>query len=278
GHCGTALCAASLHGHVDIARLLLDNGASVTVQWLLHHGADANARIGEHMDPLEAASSPGHLDVVRLLLAHGANVSGQGTAALRLASANGHLEVASLLLEKGASADGPGGKLESPLRIASASGHLDIIRLLCKHHADINAASGEDDETALQAAARRGDLRTIQFLLREGADLLLERHADVSICGPQRRTPLSIASERGHTDVVRCLLGDPRIDVNAAENEGYVALQNASLNGHLEIVQLLLQHHPDVNVQNSKGQTSLYVASMKGHAKIAQCLIDNGAD
>ena len=48
-----------------------------------------------------------------------------------------------------------------------------------------------------------------------------------------------MASENGHTEVVKLLLADPRVDPAAGNNW---AIRFASENGHTEIVKLLLDH------------------------------------
>ena len=47
--------------------------------------------------------------------------------------------------------------------------------------------------------------------------------------------PIRIASEKGHTEIVRMLLEDPRVDPSADDNE---AIQNASNSGYIEMVRL----------------------------------------
>ncbi|KAN0118629.1 Ankyrin repeat-containing domain protein, partial [Russula decolorans] len=86
----TPLHAASLEGHVDVARVLLD------------HGADIDAPDMDDWTPLHLASNYGHLKVVQLLLEHKASVDA-GTkmhfTPLYLASGSGHLEIVRLLLK-----------------------------------------------------------------------------------------------------------------------------------------------------------------------------------
>lgn len=66
GRCGTALQAASYHGHVSV------------VYWLLKNGADVNQMGGLYGTALQAAAFNGHAEVVELLLDHGANVNLEG--------------------------------------------------------------------------------------------------------------------------------------------------------------------------------------------------------
>ena len=53
-------------------------------------------------------------------------------------------------------------------------------------------------------------------------------------------TALFIASEEGHSDVVKLLLGAEGINVNQADEDGETALYIASQKGHLDVVKLLL--------------------------------------
>ncbi|KAE9385780.1 ankyrin, partial [Gymnopus androsaceus JB14] len=54
-------------------------------------------------------------------------------------------------------------------------------------------------------------------------------------------TPLMIAAEIGHLDVVSVLI-EEGANVNAQSEDGSTALRQASQEGHLEIVKLLLNH------------------------------------
>src|SRR5687767_13975433 len=76
----TALHWAAQRGNAELARLLLDSGASLT----------AGTRIG-HYTPLHVAARAGHADVVRVLLDKGADATARttnsGATALHFAAA-----------------------------------------------------------------------------------------------------------------------------------------------------------------------------------------------
>ena len=81
---------------------------------------------------------------------------------------------------------------------------------------------------------------------------------------PHRRTPLIIAADSGHENVVDVIL-----ETAAAEAEGLVDAEDRQ-EGVLGSV--------DVNVSTVAGKTALYTACEGGHVGIAEKLIRAGAD
>lgn len=85
--------------------------------------------------------------------------------------------------------------------------------------------------------------------------------ADVSRKRQDGATPLHLAAERGHSEVIRALVVADA-DVNAVKSDGSTALYLASLHGQHEVVAELLKLKDilDINAGTSEQWTALHAA------------------
>jgi ankyrin repeat protein len=246
GNHGSALQAASYHGHYEIVQMLLDKGA------------DVNAQGGYHGNALRSASSRGYYEIVQVLLDKGADVNAQGGYlgnALQSASSGGHYEIVQMLLDKGADVNAQGGEYSSALSAASHKGHDKIVQLLLENNANVNAQDGEYGN-ALQAASFSGHYKLVQMLLDKGANV-----------NAQARFKHKLFK-------VHAMLRGRKI---ANKDDFANSLQAASYRGYNKIVRLLLENGADVNAQGGEYGNALQAASHQGHDKIVQMLLENGA-
>lgn len=85
------------------------------------------------------------------------------------------------------------------------------------------------------------------------------------------------ASLQGYIDIVQLLI-DGGADTNALGKNGhYHSLHAVSITGNTEIAQLLLSNGADVNLQGTD-MSPLHIASSQGHLELVRLLIDNGAN
>lgn len=159
-----------------------------------------------------------------------------------------------------------------------------------------NAGSYEDFFTAI----KRDNSSTVQNLLSRGFDpntlnpqgihgLLLAiqepspKVAEVLLRWPKTNveyrtvkdeSPLMLASLRGQLDLARKLI-ERGADVN---KPGWAPLHYAATNGHLEVMDLLLENHAYIDAESPNGTTPLMMAALYGTTPAVKLLLDAGAD
>ena len=87
-------------------------------------------------------------------------------------------------------------------------------------------------DAELMTAARKGDVRKAEDVISEGANV---NGRDVNT----NTTPLILASQNGHLNVVQLLLSKGANE-NAYDRMGRTPLFNASMNGDAKMVEMLL--------------------------------------
>jgi len=129
----------------------------------------------------------------------------------------------------------------------------------------------------LHLASFFGIVLLAQKLLRKSWKSLLSFHSRVNEKDSLGWTGLSYAARNGHVAVVQLLL-EHKADVNAKHNRGWTALLQAARDGHEAVVRLLLEHKADVNAKTSGGGTALIWAAGNGHEAVVWMLLEHKAD
>lgn len=265
----TPLQAAAALGYLDLVKLLLarhadpntDNEES-SLQLLLqdYHNAwrsdivgtvsaliAAHAKVNTHVgsSPLRLAAKKGFIEVVRELIAAGAEVNfvdDYGQTALRESIIWQLTLIAKELIQAGADVDllaGFGGYRQTALQAAAVRGNLELVQLLLDRGANVNApATGEGGKTALQAAVESGFLKISIVLLEAGAQVDAPSVPDRFCKG---RNALEFAAENGRLDCAHLLLSnypDNGEIAKVCEN----AAKLAESEGHMVLATSVRQH------------------------------------
>ncbi len=191
-----ALRVAVRSGHLEVAKLLVENGASV------------NAKTNLKSEILLMNSAwKGQLEIVKFLIENDANINAQGTwggTALMSAARSGHLEVVVFLLENGASVGVRNEDGWTELMYAASNGHFKVVELLIEKKADVDVQD-ERGWTALMYAADNGkNSRDPKFQqeFRKIMDLLLAAKANPLLKAKDGTTVL----EQGDSETVeKCM-------------------------------------------------------------------------
>lgn len=225
--------------------------------------ADAN-----QSSALEVAADFGRSAIVSLLMStpqHAARADANNGAALMSAAAKGHAEVVELLMnapQHAAYANTGGG---SALGYAASSGHANVVDLLLSAPTNRAIADSVYGHLALAWAALHGHFDVVQKLLYFPQDPAPRSCLDGNA--------LLNASQKGHINIVRLLLGAPK----PMEPCGTEAVTLAAENGHEEVVRMLLMGDGvvgggawDLDGRLIRAQTK---ALRHGHKRIAAMLL-----
>ena len=189
----TYLIEATLRGHVETVRFLLEHGANPNIAGML-----------ASQTPLLVATRGGHVEIVDLLLDYGADFSAVDhpgkLSAIEYAITDEHAAIVRRLLAAGAR---PKFRRLSFSREGDAAAR-EIVRMLIEHGVDINT---RDDwgRTPRMWAAEHAPLETVRFLIDSGADVNIVSGKNMNGVASSE-TALQLARREKRSDVVALLL------------------------------------------------------------------------
>jgi ankyrin repeat protein len=162
----------------------------------------------------------------------------------------------STLLEK-ATSEG-----KRPLAVAIEHGQLGMVRLLVRRGANLSATDRQD-KAALHLAASMGHEEVVSFLLSQEAQATTVA-----------KTPLMLASEKGHLGVVQLLVQHREGQgLDERDKGGWTALHWAAHEGHAEVINFLLSKGTrDGNTADSTRLTPLQLAGARDHNTAARTM------
>jgi ankyrin repeat protein len=184
----TPLLIASRKGHLQVCKLLINNGSNVNdvneqgetplhlalrhlpvCKLLIRNGADINHKNIDEETPLLIASYLGNLLACKLFIRNNADVNSVDKykqTSLHWASIKGHLSICELLISNGADVNYEDEYGGIPLHKASENNHVKVCKLLIRSGSNINH-NDNDDKTPIDLAI---DYKIIKVLIENGAD------------------------------------------------------------------------------------------------------------
>ncbi|KAK8257221.1 hypothetical protein IWZ00DRAFT_6963 [Phyllosticta capitalensis] len=255
----------------DWQDLLRTNLQEPMTCWSLDFYQRLNSVLSSPPSPLFAACSFGFLEVLKHLVFHGLQPSWE--------SVNVH---------------GACG-----LYLAARAGHIDVVQYLLNHNCNIDAQGGRYG-TALNAAAYSGHTEIVRLLMGQGAttacrDGQYDDPMQAALAGGHKSVAqiliecgftfssqlnfddaLQLASFNGHIDIVEQLLDGKAGDYSPAER--HVPLQVA-LHGRKEILsERLLQACQDINKEHGYFGNALQAAIAGGKLCLVQLVLEKGGN
>jgi len=309
GRGSTPLHLAILGNHTEVVRMILGKLKSD------RKATDVLDKFDDSRNtPLHLAVLSGSTEIVNFLLVAKAtvNVTDRNYKTPLLISCEKRLfQVALILLEAGADTNIRDSDGRSPLTAATLVGHLNLVRLLLDYRADPNLPDISGD-TPLLIASQQGSVDIVRLLYVNGASLSWHNKKNLTpITSASNKevlqelwksfgktAPLSARSQfvkqaviRGDVELVRQWVSRIPSDElsKAIDEDGTTFLHLAASNGHLDVVEFLVQQL-DVNAirgecTNKAGRTPLSLAAGNGHLSVIEfftklgeadmCLPDN---
>ena len=255
----TALYIACVKGHTEIVQYLLDNGASVSlgakpliaavrysryncVKLLLQYHADANCTNAQGESPMSVALQKYHFSIILLLVHYGAIPSES-------------LDDIAVLLLKRAKAE-----------------HATAIQKLIDRNF-IKFTSGSRFLAVFGFAFKRGSLELAERMLWNESywySKMEQLYPDAAYYSAKNNWPTVLSK-----------LFEKRVDINIL-TDGKSPLYIACEEGHENVVKLLLNNGADPNVPNEAGvlkalSSPLQITVQHGNVVIFDMLLENGA-
>ncbi|KAL8709814.1 MAG: hypothetical protein Q9225_007389, partial [Loekoesia sp. 1 TL-2023] len=252
-------------------------GKAETVELLLGRGASINVRNHSDSTALFDAVIANRADIVEMLLRNPKlNVNEEHAhnserTALMFAAKDNYTDVlGELLNDSRINVNQKDLEGSTALIIAAKAGHEDSIRRLLEHN-EINIDFVDRNKcSALIHAARCGWLEIVDQLLTKGAN--------TSLKDQDGGTAFLRAIDNGHSAAVQRLLECNSADIHDKDNDSRTLLHGAAVNGHAEIIRLLVDYGLDKDAQDDKGRTPLHDASRKGKTEAVSTLLTLGAN
>lgn len=280
----TPMYIAAQKDNKDVAELLFERGAEV------------NKQAQDGATPMLIAAQNGNLSTLKFLLslevAQKDLCMHSGATPVFVSAQNNHLEVVKALVQHGSNVTLCLRSGVSPVYIAAQNGNLEVLKcLLQEAYAEYgsiqeDAASFDDLEKPMRDLLDKpavGEATPLFIACQNGhrdvVKLLLEMKAKYS-CTEDCSSPLLVAAQNGHLGVVEVLWEtlDEEVGLNVAKRGGATPLYIACQNGHFEVVAKLVDLKAEVNRSLQSKETPLFIACQGGFLNVARLLVEHQAD
>ena len=245
---GVSLHTACKHGNLNMAKTLLDHGASVN-----DNSVDVDGNT-----PLDLAAKS---ETMQALFKDIDNIKNKdGRTPLHIACVCGNLGRIKLLIKHGARVNVKDIRDSTPLSLAVLHNHTSIVSTLMSEF-----GCDPNDGVSLHTACVHGNLSMVKTLI--------ERGANVNGRDAHGNTPLHMTARYERKKTMQALLNYLTCDPNIKNKEGRSPLHVACICGNLDGVKLLIKHGARVNVKDIHDSTPLSLAVLNNHTSIVSALV-----
>ncbi len=169
---------------------------------LVKRGANVKTRSPKNETPLHCAARSGRIALVRYFVDLGADLNARtlrGASVLRFATQSKNRNLVRWLFEEKGARFADADDLNAALFGALAKGDYSMARLLVDYGADVRAL-GWRSQTTLHVAARRGDVRSVVWLVKK-------ENLPLNVKDELGKTPIDLAATAEIRDYLQRRLG-----------------------------------------------------------------------
>lgn len=269
----TPLEFAVSKGRIDIARMLIENGADPEAGFI---------------KPLREAIEKEHNNICEYLLEKVNDISlplEDGATYLMLAAEKGNLDFVSQLIEKGANPKQTDDSGYSAIIYAAIDGQEEVFQYL-KPLSDSKHVKQAKEylKTGKTYRERKEDKDFETFIESivennfEKVSKAIENGIDINALDCSGTTALNWAASEGYMNILNLLL-DKGAQINKAEERGgWTPLMLAVINQNSRAVEELIKRGANLNIKNTQGYSALMLAAERGNFEALKMLLDNGVD
>lgn len=149
---------------------------------------------------------------------------------------------------------------------------LEMIKKMVEIGADINCQ--DKDGRSLHSVAFKGLIDEIKFIQKLNPNFEVKDNLG--------KTLLHFAAANGKNDMIKFLLNETKINIDAKDQEGTTALFLAAMAGHFTTVEILLSLGAEVNARNKNDEIAIFFPCYEFYGenslKTIDVLIKYGAD
>lgn len=281
------------------------SGSLECLQWLLWHGADRTAVTMRGWTVAHLAAIRGQDACMQALLMNSVNLGAQderGCTPAHLAATHGQSYTLQTILRSGVDVNVSDKNDWKPIHNAAFHGRLGCLQLLVRWGATLDDVDNNGN-LPVHLAAMEGHLHCFKFLVSKMPTLvhalkarndhgetphdLAQRFYKHSIVEyiealqteeeqPKKEEELTFpgheAAFRGDVEMLRMLLENRVININERDDKGSTLLHRAAGQGHLYVLEWLINREADCNIANDAGETPKDVAKRFAQLAVVEYL------